>query len=258
MKEYNTAINPLGSISDINVILETIKYYNQTGDLEEVEQEFVEGNIFGFNITSSRKRFFSMIKKLYLKNENNDLFLKAVSNEQASSSFKKAVLYLETCRINDLFYDITINLIYKKYVENRRLITSSEIYNFLIEYGTNTKVEEWSEETVKNICSKYISFMKRLGYFEKKTRFKSTFSFPYPTEAVITYLVYLLKTAGKNDHEVYNSKLFTALMLDEASKIDLLKQGALTGYYEFSMAGDGQVSIDLKLTEERVIDELFE
>jgi len=65
MKNYNTAINPLGSISDLNVIIETIKSFNKNG-LDDTKDEFIEGNAFGFEITSSRKRFFTVIKKLYL------------------------------------------------------------------------------------------------------------------------------------------------------------------------------------------------
>lgn len=260
MKNYNTAINPLGSISDINVIIETIKYFNKNG-LEATKEEFIQGNVFGFNITSSRKRFFSLIKKLFLKNTDNQanqFFINTISNDQPSHNIKKAILYLEVCRKNDLFQDITCNLVYKKYQENRRLITSNEVFDFLMDFGQDTKITEWSESTIKTIASKYITFLKRLGYFKKEDSKKSSFNFPYPDKKVITYIVYLLKAAKKVDNEIYNSKLFQAFMLTENKKIDLLKKGSLAGYYDFSISGNKNSIIELNYKKEAIIDELFE
>jgi len=84
MKNYNTAINILGSISDPNVIIETINYYNQHG-LEAAKEEFIEGNAFGFDITSSRKRFFAVINKIFLKGseqKDKEFFILVTSLKQ--------------------------------------------------------------------------------------------------------------------------------------------------------------------------------
>ena len=260
MKDYNTAINPLGSISDLNVIIETIKSFNKNG-LDDTKDEFIEGNAFGFEITSSRKRFFTVIKKLYLKNSDNpanEFFINTIVNNSPSNSFKRQLLYLEVFRKNDLFFDITKNLIYKKYHENRRIIDTKELLNFLLDFGEGTKITEWSESTVKTISSKYISFMKRAGLFEKESRTKSMISFPYPDEKLITYLVYLLKSTELSDNEIYNSDLFKALMLTEDQKVELLKKGSLKGYYDFNFTGAKNATFELNFSREEIIDEIFE
>ncbi|MGM0502932.1 MAG: BrxA family protein [Bacillota bacterium] len=259
MKEYNTAINPLGSLPDINIIFETIKFYAENRDLEGLKKEFIDGNVFGFQLSSSRKRFFSLLKKLYLNNEGKDfeLFLKAISNQKSVTSLKKAAIYIETCRNNDLFFDIINGFIYPKYKEDRRLVTSSELYDFLTEFSEGSKIEEWSDSTIKTISYKFIKFMKRLGYFEKETRVKSLFSFPYPTVEVVTYIVYLLKAEGKTDDEIYNSDLFRSLMLNKQDKISLLKEGAVKNFYEFSLSGSGNAEFQLNYSGGEIIDEFF-
>ena len=260
MKEYNTSINILGSISDVNVIIETIKHFNKTNSLEDTKEEFVEGNAFGFDISSSRKRFFSLIKKLYLKDPedpSNDFFIKSISNNASDSLFKRQLIYLETFRKNDLFHDLIVDFIYKKYHENRRLITTSETLDFLNDYGTDTKLEDLSESTLKIISSKFIGFMKRINFFEKETRIKSMIAYPYPDEKIISYIVYLLKAADLSDNEVYESDLFKALMLNDSEKLELLKQGAMAGYYDFDFSGAGNATFTLNYDQEEIIDELF-
>ena len=257
MKKYDTAINPLGSISDLNIIFETIKLYQQEKDLAEVKKKFIEDDFFGIKIVSSRKRLFSVIKKLYLKDRKEDsLFIKLTASNKFSKSFKKNILFIETCRKNKLFLDINTNLIYKKDKENRRLITSSEIYDFFLEFGRGSKLDEWSESTLKTIAAKYKSFMNKIGYFEAESRMKSIFSFPHPDEELITYIVYLLKLEGKSGQEIYDSELFTALLLDESDKLDLLKDASIKGYYEFSISGGGKVEIELKFDKGGIIDAL--
>ena len=261
MKEYNTAINPLGSISDIQIIVETIKRYNNSDDLKEVRDEFIDGNAFGFDITSSRKRFFTVIKKLFLqpknKNEKSHQFFLEIISKPISTNTKKIILYLETNRQNDLIRDINIQLIPKKYKENRRIITSSEVFDFLTEIKDGTKMDDWSESTLKTCSYKYITFMKSLGFFEKENRIKSIFSFPYPDEKIITYLVYLLKYSNKTDEEIYNSCLFKALLLSDSEKLELIKKAAIKSYFDFSFAGNGVASFSLSLKRGEIIDELF-
>ena len=260
MGDYNTAINPLGSIPDINIIIETIKYFNNTRDITKTEKEFVEGNAFGFDITSSRKRFFSVIKKIFLVEPDkldNKFFIKTVSQNRLNLYLKRGILYLEVCRKNRLFFDITLKLVYKKYKENRKLITSNEVFDFLISIEKDTKISKWSESTIKTIATKYISFMKRMGYFEKEKKYKSSFSFPRPDEKIISYIVYLLKIAGKSDNEILQSHLFTTFMLTEEEKIELLKKGSLAGYYNFNLSGNKNAIFELQYEGEEIIDELF-
>ncbi|PXV70132.1 putative inner membrane protein DUF1819 [Halanaerobium congolense] len=259
MKNYNTAINPLGSISDPNVIIETIKYYNQHG-LEAAKEEFIEGNAFGFDITSSRKRFFSVINKLFLKDseqKDKKFFIETISNSRPNNSFKRTLIYLEAFRSNDLFADITEHLVYKKYQENRKLIESAEILDFLNEFGEGTKITDWSESTQKIISTKYITFMKRLGLFKKEKSRKSLISYSYPDEKIITYLVYQLKQTDLSDNEIFNSAMFKALMLTENQKVELLKKGSLAGYYDFNFSGAKNASFELHYSREEIIDELF-
>ena len=260
MPDYNTSINVLGSISDINVIIETIKYFQKTQDIEAARKEFVEGNAFGFNISSSRKRFFSLIKKLFLTEADEpdrQFFLQALASDRPNSSYKKSILYLEIFRKNELFKDITEKLIYPKYQDNMRLISSREIADFLRKIEEGTKIAEWSDSTVKTVASKYIGFMKRLGYFEPENRYKSMIAYPYPAKELLTYIVYLLNAAGKNDHEIYESDLYSALMLEENEKVELLKQGSLAGYYKFNFTGQRSASFELNYESEEIIDAIF-
>jgi hypothetical protein len=259
MKNYNTAINLLGGISDLNIIIETIKSFKENG-LEDTRNEFVEGNAFGYDITSSRKRFFSLIKKLFLNEPQkpvNNFFINTIINDLPSNNFKRQLIYLETFRKNDLFKDITINLVYKKYHENRRLIDSKELLNFLLEFGEETKITEWSNITLKKVSSKYLTFMRKVGFFKKDKRYKSLISFPYPDEKIITYLVYQLKLEGLSDNEIYNSNMFKALMLTENQNVELLKKGSLAGYYDFNFSGAKNASFELHYSREEIIDELF-
>lgn len=259
MKKYNTAIIQVTGISDLNIIIETIKSFKKEG-LEKTKNEFVKGNVFGFNISSSRKRIFSIIKNTFLDEPDkpdNQFFIKTIANSVPSNSFIRQVIYLEFFRQNDLFADITKNLVYKKYHENRKLIDTNEILNFLLDFGKDTKITEWSDSTIKNISSKYINFMKKIGFFKKESRTKSMISYSYPDEKIITYLVYLLKANDLSDNEIYNSEMFKALMLTENQKVELLKKGSLAGYYDFNFSGAKNASFELHYSREEIIDELF-
>ena len=259
MKKYNTAIIQVTGISDLNIIIETIKSFKKEG-LEKTKEEFVNGNVFGFNITSSRTRIFSIIKNTFLDEPDkpaNQFFINTTANSIPSNSFKRQVIYLEFFRQNDLLADITMHLVYEKYHENRRLIDTKEILNFLLDFGEGTKITEWSDSTIKNISSKYINFMKKIGLFEKESRTKSMIAFPYPDEKLITYLVYLLKATDLSDNEIYNSDLFKALMLTEDQKVELLKKGSLKGYYDFNFTGAKNATFELNYSREEIIDELF-
>ena len=258
MGKYNTSINILGSISDLNIIIETIRSFKEDG-LELTQEEFIEGNAFGFDITSSRKRFFSLIKKLYLndpENPANKFFVNTIASAAPSNSFKRQLIYLETFRKNDLFKDIVLNFIYDKYQENRRLVDTNELLLFLNEFGKETKLEEWSESTVKIIASKFIGFMKRVGLFKKDEGRKSMMVFPYPDKKLVTYLVYLLKAEDISDNEVYNSKIFRALMLTDEQKVDLLKKGSLAGFYDFNFTGTRNSTFVLNYDRKEIINEV--
>jgi len=259
MKEYNSAINILGGISDINVIIETIRYF-KNNDLKAAKEEFVSGNAFGFDISSSRKRFFSLIKKYFLvdpEKPENKFFMESITNKNTSSHFRSLILYIEFFRKNDLFRDITKELVYNKYKENRRLITTNEIVDFLSDFGRNTKIDDWSEITIKKICSKYNTFMNKLELFEKDKRYKFMITNPAPDEKVITYLIYLLKLSGLTGNEIYQSDLFESLFLDENKRIELMKKGSLAGYYDFNFSGAKNASFELHYSREEIIDELF-
>jgi hypothetical protein len=156
-----------------------------------------------------------------------------------------------------LFADITEHLVYKKYQENRKLIESAEILDFLNEFGEGTKITDWSESTQKIIATKYITFMKRLGLFKKEKRYKSVISFSYPDKKIITYLVYQLKLTDLSDNEIFTSAMFKALMLTENQKVELLKKGSLSGYYDFNFSGSKNASFELHYSREEIIDELF-
>src|SRR6056297_382412 len=260
MRKYNTSINILGSISDLNIIIETIRSFKENG-LEATKKEFIEGNAFGFDITSSRKRFFSLIKKLYLKDSketSNKFFINTIANPAPSNSFKRQLIYLETFRKNDLFKDIILNFIFDKYQQNRRLVDTNELLQFLNSFGKGTKLEEWSDSTVKIIASKFIGFMKRTGLFKKDEGRKSMMVFPYPDEKMVTYLVYLLKAAEISDNEVYNSDIFKALMITDEQQVELLKKGSIAGYYDFNFTGAKNATFILNYSREEIIDELFE
>ena len=148
-------------------------------------------------------------------------------------------------------------MVYKKYQENRKIIESAEILEFLKDFGEDTKIIEWSESTLKIISSKYIAFMRRINLFEKENRYKSLINYPYPDEKLITYLVYQLKQTDLSDNEIFNSAMFKALMLTENQKVELLKKGSIAGFYDFNFSGAKNASFELHYSREEIIDVLF-
>ena len=92
---------------------------------------------------------------------------------------------------------------------------------------------------------------------QKESRIKSIFSFPYPDEKIITYIVYLLKYSNKTDEEVYNSDLFKSLLLNESEKLKLIKKAAIKRYFKFSLTGNGIANFTLNFKRGEIINELF-
>lgn len=256
MNKYNTTIDVLGGM-DINYVFDTIDYFDKTRDNHKTMGFFIEDNPFGLKITSSRKRYFAVLKKIYLSSFNQkdgQLFINTISH-LTDIEFKKKILFLETCRQDRLFHDITTILVQKKYKENHRIINSREIYVFLKGFNENTTVAGWADDSLKRISRKYITFMKKLGFFQKESRLNSIIAYPLIEVELIVYLTYLLKFFGLSDNQVFQSSLFQALLLGEEEKVDLLKNGSLAGFYQFSFSGDGKAEFTLSYTKEELIHE---
>lgn len=259
MKGYDTTINILGSISDPNIIIESIRYYYQTKDLEKLKEKFTTGNIFGYDLSSSRKRIYSGIVNTYLKHEDagsKEFFWEAISS-YTPNRIKKSILYSETIKSNKLFHDIVKDFIIPKYFENRRLINTQETYEFLISISKGTKLENWSDNTLNMLGRKFISFMRKLGKFQKEKGFKHMIQFDYPDVKLFTYLIYLLSVQGLKDREIFDSFLLDSLLIEESEKIGLFKDCSMKGFIDFAMSANGNVQIELNYSPREVINVIF-
>lgn len=258
MKDYNTEIIPLAGIPDLNFIYETIKLYNREADLDEIKNLFVKDNRFGFKLTSSSSRFFKAIHSVYLTGENTNqkqLFFSIFSTDDIPSALKRAVLYIETCNNNQLFMDITVDFMYEKYWKNNRIVSSNEVFEYLMRIKEGTLIDNWSENTIKTVAKKYIAFLRKLGYLEGYKRSSYMFNFPPATKKTIAYLVYYLKLTGRSDKKILESDLFNVFMLNKRERIDRVKEASLGGYYEFTLTGDLRPTIELNYGKE-IVDEL--
>jgi len=258
-KMYRSDINIIGSIPDINFIFDIIRLHAENKSQDRVHKIINEQNIHNIRTIKSRKRFLNGVEKVFIKfktKEHQELFYSLFRHQELFDIKKYAVLFQFLIN-DDLFFNLTDNVYIKLFQQGRLNINKDELSSYLFAIRENdSDMKKWSEETVETVASKYLTFMKRIGFL--KGKIKKEYVNTSPNQNIIIFILYLLKSIQENQNLSLNlnsNKFIKFMMISEETIINSLKKAGMKRYLTYISSGK-DVKLDTKLSYKEIVNEL--
>ncbi len=168
--KYNTDVNIIGSIKELNVIQKAFEAYFAEND--SIDSLIKDRNEFVYNTNKTTSRIASGIESAFIKfkNKEHSEIYKILFTNNYSTELLNYAIFLQFAVNNELFLLITKDVFIKTLMSGRIGIKTDDIYSYIknaIEAGIITGVN-WSESTLKIIPNKYLNFMGKLGFIDAK------------------------------------------------------------------------------------------
>ena len=139
---YNTSINVISSIPDLNLIIDVITDVANGKSIDDVFDKIYSQNVYGIRTGGSRIRFINGIRAGLLKHqsENHKIIFHSLFRHSEFRRTKRFALYFQL-GINDrLFYDLTVDVFLKLFHAGRLTLNKSEFISYLYEESTKRKL----------------------------------------------------------------------------------------------------------------------
>lgn len=241
--KYNTSINIIGSLKDINVIYKAFESHFNNDD--NARNLIVERNEFSLKTAKSQNRIERAITKSFLrfKNEDHSDLIKSIINS-GSQIERDIILFWQFALTNRLFREISSKVFIQAYFSGRVSISSDYITGYLKEFLSNNKHLDlgWSESTINIISTKYLSFMTKLNFVEG-IRKKSFKHIKISSESLVL-LLYFAKLHNPELNNILKNDMIRLSFISNEYILERLKRLSIKGY--FSMNYDG-VDLNIEL-----------
>ena len=251
--KYNTDINIIGSIKDLNVIERALKAHFTEDD--SINSLIKDRNEFVYNTNKTTSRIASGIESAFVnfKNDKHSDLYKILFTNNYSDELLKYAIFLQFAINNSLFLLITNEVFIKTLMSGRIGIKTDDIYSYLknaLDTGLIKDVK-WSESTIKIIPTKYLNFMGKLGFVDEKTK-----EFKYISlSSASFYLFLLVSNIYSESNNVFQSKLLPLCFMSHESIISKAKYLGQNEYIDMNYNGD-MLNIDFKNNIKEVFDAL--
>lgn len=248
---YNTTINIIAGIPDFNLIFDVIQKY-ANGIFEEKKE--IKNNQYGIRTIRAKKRFIQAINNVFInfRTENHKLIFYQLFSKPDLYHLKKTALFFQCAINNQLFYDLTINVLLKLYEEGRSRIDRAEFISYLYEQKEkNNEIESWSDSTIELIASKYLTFLKKIDFL-KGTAIKEL-THIYFDDATIIYIIYFILSLENHENDFLNNVFAPLLMMSNNKMIERLKKISLEDFFTITTIGYN-LKIELKYKHEEIVD----
>lgn len=258
MVMYSTNINIIGSIPDIEMIIDTISNYAHGKNKEYSADNLSVQNIFDIRTHKSRVRFQKAINGVFLqfKSSDHQTVIYRLFSHTNLSPLKKKALFFQFAINDKLFYELYKNVFLKLYFSGRLTVDKSEFTSYLYDLrDKNTEIENWSDSTIKIVASKYLTLLKKLDLV--KGTVKKEFKHIIPEDETIVYMIYLIHSLGDNNFDILKNPHISFLMLSQQNLIERLKKIALSDFFNISTLGY-DLEINLKYSYEEIVDVIAE
>lgn len=258
IKMYSTNINVIGSIPDIDMIINIISNYAHGGKSKHIKDIFFNQNIYDIRTRKSRSRFLRAINGVFLqfKSSDHQTVVYSLFSKPNLSSLKKTALFFQLAINDKLFYELSKNVFLELYFAGRLSVDKSEFTSYIYDLrDKNTDIENWSDSTIKIVASKYLTLLKKLDLV--KGTLKKEFKHIIPEDKTIVYVIYLVHSLGDKNFDILKNPYIPFLMLRQQNLIERLKKIALSDFFEISTLGY-DLKIDLKYSYEEIVNVIAE
>lgn len=248
MIDYNTDINIIGSIADLELIFDVIR--NEGKFAKDCERMAL------IRTEKSKSRIFKGIQSVFLSftRQEQEEFIKYLNKQNFTVQFQSFILFLQFSISNTLFYEINCNVLVKSVRMGKISLRTNEIAAYIHALKeTSAVVKSWSESTIDNIAVKYISFLRKLG-FVNKGRANELIYF-YPSEEMVIAFIYLIKAIEPNLSDIFKSKYIDLIFIKTPSLLDIVKSIRMKEFMNIATTG-GSLQVELKYNFTEVVDAL--
>jgi hypothetical protein len=220
---YNSDINPLGSIPDYHLIYRALPLlYGRNNELEKL---LVTDNEFNFRTERSRKRFLFVLNSAFItKNESINKLAGVLIDFLENDEQAKALIVFWLFSINNrLFYELNRDIFLKYYYQGRAELPKNDVMAYLKNLiAENSELKgKWSEETIDTMASKYLTVLKKLGLLEgrqKKTFRRITIS----NEMLAVFVHFFARMEGRKIN-VLEDEFLPFSFVSAGNMVDRLK-----------------------------------
>ena len=255
---YNTSINAISGIPNYQIIMDVIGKFAEGKSKDEVFDLMHNQNIYDIRTAKSRERFFYGIMGVFLtfRSEAHQALVYRLFQTPGLLPLKNMTLFMQFAVNNDLFYDLSRNVLVKLYLDGRLTVDKAEFIAYLYELKEqHPEVRKWSTSTLETLASKYLTFLKKIDWL--KGRIKKEFTRITPDDATLIYLVYLLKALNEPEPNLLKHPYTPLMMIGEETLIERVKNLSLEGFWTAETLGY-DLKVDLSYRYEEIVDAILE
>ena len=255
---YTSDINVIASIPDFNLINDVISAFANEKAEDYINEEIFKQNIYGIRTLKSRERFLSAIKKVFIKfkTEEHQKIFYALFTQNNFVNLKRVALYFQFAFNDQLFYELNTKVYMKLYKAGRLTVPKDEFIAYLYDLRDNKiDIQKWSNSTLDIIASKYLTLLKKLGFFKGRSRKEfCTIDLDDPT---IIYMVYLLKSLGNINPDIMKNPYLDILPCSQDNLYKRIKKISLTDYFKIYTLGY-DLKVNLKYSYEEIVNVIIQ
>lgn len=253
---YNTNINIIASIPNINIIHDIIINYSKGLKKNDLFDQVVNKNAYGIRTLKSRKRFFAAIESTFLsfKTDQHREVITTFFSDRSFYTTQRKIIFLQFAINDELFYKLTTQVFLKFYYAGRLNIKSSDCSGFLFELREkHSAVVKWADSTLSIIAIKYLTLLKKLDFLEGRNT-KRICNITMSDESIIA-VTYILKSIGEEYPNFLLNQYIPLFLLSKEELIVRLKKIAQKGYFDIAILGH-DMKIDLKYNHKDILSEI--
>ena len=251
---YNTHINAVAGIPDYQIIMDVIGKFAEGRSKDDVHDLMCTQNIYGIRTEKSRERFFYAIWGVFLQFHSDDhqTLVYRLFQQDELPAVKKMALVFQFAVNNDMFRDLSRDVLVKLYHAGRLTANKAEFIAYLYELKErHPEVGKWSTSTLETLASKYLTFLKKIDWLKGKV--KKEFTAITPDDVTLIYMIYFLEALHGKESNLLLNPYVPLLMMGEAHLIDRLKTLSLEGFWTVATLGY-DLNVDVTYSYEEIVD----
>lgn len=250
---YDTDINIIGSIKEINHIVFLIKvmlFPNFT------KEEFIN-NELGARASKSVSRIQNGVESAFLsfRGEEHEAFFTKLLSKDIPQTDIYFILYWQFLVNNLLFREITSELFIKYYFAGRAYLDKDDVLGFIKELKSKNISISWSESTLEVIASKYLNLMTKFGFLEKEGK-KRVFKYISLSPELQVLSLCFATFYPSGDTNSLSNDLVKMSFIPQDDLVYKYKKLSMNGMFNMSFSGN-VLKVDFNDSFERVIDVLY-
>lgn len=201
-----------------------IETYLETESFEAVENAVMKDNLLRKSSDNYRKSILSEISRRYdIDTEGfTETPLIRAFRRPLDDSTREWILYYEFSQ-EPIVSFLTTKFLYPSFHKGILSLRKDDVLDFIVDQEDELEViASWSENTRRRVAEHYLAAMKNFGILEGST--EKEFSYVYPPDEVVTYVLYTLFERGDhNAEEIVQHDHWRLLLFDQADVRERLR-----------------------------------